>query len=173
MTKLLIPIVAAVALASTAAFAWGQSARSEPIGITRAVAIAEQDTGARALDAELDGRRDGTLVYEVELATTKALHEVHIDARTGRIIAKRAPRLASTWARWFDDEEMQGVAQTRPLADLLAALERRSNGSVREVSFDVENGQARYEVEISTQAGIADIYLDPKTGQRLSLVYDD
>lgn len=168
MKKLIIPVAAALALGPALA-----QAKSEPIGITRAVAIAEKSTGATATDAELDARRDGTLVYEVELATAQSLHEVDIDAKTGKILAKRTPRFASYWARWFDGDEINAAARTRPLSQLLSSLEQRTAGKVREVSFDIERGQPRYEVEIATAAGVTEIYLDPKTGERLSLVYDD
>jgi uncharacterized membrane protein YkoI len=142
------------------------------IGITKAIDIAERSTGATATDAELDTRRDGRQVYEVDLATASKLYELEIDARSGKVLSKRSPRFASQWARWFDAEELRHSSQTRPLAKLLGELERRANGKVLEVSFDAEHGRPRYEVEISSAAGVTDIYLDPRTGKRLSLLDD-
>lgn len=167
MLRFVLP-AALLALAPAAAFA-----AAPPIGITRAVAIAEKAVGGRGTEAELDRRGDGGLVYEVELATSDTLYEVDIDARNGRVLDKRRLRLASYYARWFDSGRLESIASGRSLSQLLGDLERRSGGRVREVSFDVEGGQPRYEVEISTAAGVADIYLNPKTGERLSLVYDD
>jgi uncharacterized membrane protein YkoI len=164
----LIALGAALAATSVAALAAGDA----KIGVTRAVEIAERATGAIATDADLDRRNDGTLVYEVELATASRLYELEIDAKSGKVLSKHSPRFASEWARWFDADELRHPAQTQPLARLLGDLERRSDGKVLEVSFDVENGEPRYEVEISTAAGVTDIYLDPRTGQRLSLLDD-
>lgn len=168
MSRSIILAGALVAMLPPAALA-----QSGAIGMPRAIEIAERATGGRTIEAELDGRRNGALVYEIELADSGTLHEVDVDARSGRIVARRTPRLESFWANWVEDDELRAVASARPLADMLRGLERRSDGRVTEVSFDVEAGQARYEVEISTSAGTADIYLDPKTGRRLSLVHDD
>ncbi|MFA7585552.1 MAG: hypothetical protein WCY11_05050 [Novosphingobium sp.] len=41
------------------------------------------------------------------------------------------------------------------------------------MDFIVEGGQARYEMELSTNTGIAGLYIDPKTGQRMDFVVDD
>lgn len=163
-------MIAAAALAAYPAQAQSQPV---PIGITKAVTIAEKTTGGRAMDADLDHRRDGKLVYEVELVKDRTLHEIDVDAHSGRILARRTPRIETYWARWFNDQELQGVAKARPLSRILDDLERRTGGQVIEVSFDVEAGQARYEVEISTRAGVTDIFLDPRTGARLAHVYDD
>lgn len=167
--KMLFVVIAAALVAVPVS----AEAQVAPIGITRAVAIAERATGAKAMDADLEDRSGGGLVYEVELVKGRTLHEVDIDARTGRIISLRTPRIASYWARWFDNDELQHAARARPLSQILDDLERRSRGQVLEVSFDVEAGQPRFEVEISTRAGVTDIFLDPRTGERLALVYDD
>lgn len=162
-----------LALAVAAAPSAGQTQSQSPIGIARAVAIAERATGARAMDAELDHRRGGRLVYEVELARNRTIHEVDIDARSGKILSQRTPYIDTYRTRWFDSEEFRHIARARPLSGILQELERRTGGRVLEVSFDVEAGQAHYEIEISTRAGVTDIYLDPRTGQRLDIVYDD
>lgn len=60
------------------------------IGATRAVEIAEQAVGGQVLEVELDHRCNRT-VYELELVKDDALHEVDIDARSGKVVARRTP----------------------------------------------------------------------------------
>lgn len=148
------------------------AAAPEIIGITRAVAIAEHALGARAVDAELELAPQGA-VYEIGLVRGSALHEARVDARTGRFLGATQPRLKNAWRRWFASKEMARAAKGPPLADLLARLERQTSGKVREVEFETEDGRAWYDVEIATAAGVAEVRLDPASGERLAALYDD
>src|SRR5690606_20482977 len=98
----------------------------------------------RATDAELERER-GRTFYEVEVARGGKPYEVRIDARTGQVLATVQPGI---WSGWFGDSELKQIDNARPLSVLLSDLERRSGGRVTEVSFDVERGQPRYEIEI-------------------------
>jgi uncharacterized membrane protein YkoI len=168
MKWIAIPIVAA-ALATPAV-----AAKTVPgfIGATRAVEIAEQAVGGQVLEVELDHRRNRT-VYELELVKDDALHEVDIDARSGKVVARRTPVVQGYWKRFKDADEFREAGRARPLSELLHKLERSSGGQVVDASFEIERGQARYEVEIVTAAGKAELYLDPQTGRRLAFVLDD
>lgn len=164
-----LPIAAAAALLAVSASAAAQTAASNPIGVSRAVALAEERTGAGAYDAELDRDR-GRAVYEIDLARGGSLYEVHIDAATGRILSASQPRIANMLSGWNDDEFPKTA---RRIAPMLAELERETSGTVREVSFDDDGGIAHYEVEIATAAGVADLRFDAATGKRMPIAYDD
>lgn len=164
-----VALTAAAALLAVPAVA---QIRAAPlIGITKAVAAAERALPGHALEAELDAR-GGRQVYEIELLSGRSLHEVLIDARTGRMVGKAPIRAESLWRRWFDSDWNATIAGSRPLAPRLAALERQSGGKVREVGFDVEGGIPVYEVEIAAAAGVTEVHIDARSGERLTM-FDD
>lgn len=166
-----VMIAVAAASAPLAGAAAQPGAQPGLIGVTRAVHIAEQRLSARALEAELD-RRGGRLVYEIELVRGSTLHEALIDARTGRLIQSATPPFEGLWRRWFDAESL-GISGAGRLAPTLVALEREKNGRVREAGFDSDDGLAQYEVEFATAAGVADVYIDTRSGKRMVAGYDD
>lgn len=167
----LIPILAATALLGTTAAAVAQSPQvAQPIGATRAVAIAEKALSARALEADLDIEK-GAMVYELELVRGGALYEARIDAMSGKLLSQDRKRIESVWARWFDKDKL--AKATQPLSATLAALEAETGGKVEEVGFDTDDGRAVYEVELTTAAGTAEIAIDAATGKRLPAAFAD
>jgi len=164
-----IALLSIAALASLACPASAQPPATGLIGITRAVALAERHLSGQALDAELEND-GGRLYYEIDLVKAGKPWEVRIDARTGRVLAGVA---ASAWWGWMQRGDAGHAARSRPLSGILSNWERRSGGRVTDVGFDVEGGRARYEIEIETRAGVAELHVDPRTGNRLTNVYDD
>ncbi len=170
MTKL-IPILAAAALVGAAGTAVAQgTAAPQLIGATRAVAIAEKALSARALEADLDHEK-GRMVYEIELVRGGALYEARIDATSGKLLSQSKKRMESVWAGWFDKGKLDKAP--KPLSATLAALESETGGTVEEVGFDTDNGRAVYEVELTTNAGTAEIAIDAATGKRLPAAFAD
>lgn len=166
----------AIALALAAAAA-GMPAHAgvngtQVIGATRAVDIAEQAIDGQVLEVDLD-RTGKRMVYEVDVAKGQSLHELKIDAKSGKIISTSTSRVGNYWRQLFASDALNSAARSRPLSELLKKLEGSTGGRVREASFEMEHGEPRYEVEISTRAGVAELYLDPKTGQRLAFVMDE
>lgn len=145
---------------------------SQMIGVTRAVEIAEHNAGGQVIEVELD-RTNNRATYEVELAKGQAIHELRIDARSGRILARSSSRIGNYWRQVFASDSLSSAGRSRPLSELLKKLEASTGGRVMEASFEMEGGKPRYEVEIATDAGIAELYLDAKTGHRLAFVMDD
>lgn len=162
-------VMAAALMAGSAASA---GAPMKPAGLTRAVAVAEQATGGKATAAHAATGDRGRPLYEIDLAQGRTLHRVKVDARTAQIVSRQTPRFAGYWMRWFASDELRHVALARPLSRMLAELEQHSGGRVLDASFEVVDDRPRYDVKISTRAGVADIYLDPGTGRRLALVHD-
>lgn len=148
------------------------SAVEPAIGLTRAVAVAERALGARAVDAELERSPQGA-VYEIELVRGSSLHEARIDARTGKFLGATQSRIKTAWRRSFDSETLAQAADGPPLSEMLWRLERQTSGEVREVEFESEGGQAWYDIEIATAAGVTTVRIDPRSGRRLAALYDD
>lgn len=144
----------------------------ELVGITRAIATAERQLSARAIEAELE-TRNGRLVYEVDLVRGTTLHRAAIDARSGKLVSAEKPRIEN-WVRgWVDRERLRSGSKAAPLAPRLAALERQSGGEVKDVELDMVKGRAIYEIELATAAGIGEVAIDALTGERLALASDD
>ncbi len=162
--SLLLTVAAGLAAAAHAA-------PPAPIGIVRAIAAAEKALPGSVLEAELESR-DGRAFYEVEMLSGGRLHDVRIDARTGRHLGTSSKRAESVWRSWFDSSWAAAAALRGPIAPRLTALERQSQGKVREVGFDVEAGVPVYEIEISAAAGTTEVHIDARTGKRLRM-FDD
>jgi uncharacterized membrane protein YkoI len=160
--------ISAVLLTATA------FAAPNTIGVRKAVDIAERAIPGQVVEVDLDTRRNSRLYYEVVVARRDGvLHELIIDAMTGKIKSTRQERLETFWLRLTQRGTFTALAKMKPLSRMLAEVERDSNGQVIDVDFELEGGQARYEVEVSTRAGIASIYLDARSGKRLAYVIDD
>ena len=166
--KSFLILAAAAAVAMPVFSASAQTQAQSHVGITRAVTVAEERVGGTAFDAELEYNR-GTPVYEVELTKAGVLHRVTVNATTGRVISAIQPRAANMLPAWAGEEMPVTSSRTAPM---LVALERDTNGKVRELSFDDDN-VPHYEVEIATAAGVTELHLDPATGRRIRMAYDD
>ena len=53
--------------------------------LSQAIAIAEKETGGKAIDADFDNE-DGTLSLEIEVLKDNAVSKVIIDADTGKVL---------------------------------------------------------------------------------------
>ena len=166
--KSFLILAAAAAVAMPVFSASAQTQAQSHVGITRAVTVAEERVGGTAFDAELEYNR-GTPVYEIELTKAGVLHRVTVNATTGRVISAVQPRAANMLPAWAGEEMPVTSSRTAPM---LVALERDTNGQVRELSFDDDN-VPHYEVEIATAAGVTELRLDPATGRRIRMTYDD
>ena len=163
-------LLAAALLLACAATA--QPLADDLIGVTRAVAIAEVSLSAEAIEAELDDDH-ARLLYEVELIRDGELREVKVDARSGEIVSAIKPRFETFWRGWFDSARLKRGGAGGPLAPKLREIERTTGGRVQEVSLDTGDGSARFEIELATSAGVAELSIDPRTGKRLAMVHDD
>lgn len=148
------------------------AANTGPIDLVRAVERAEAATKGQVMEVDLDRRRDGQLVFEIDVTNGKTLREVRVDAATGRVLGTSLQRTEGLFWRVYGNG-LKGLAGSRPLSATLRDLETRTGGKVIDVDFDLEGGQARYEVELSTDTGVAGLYIDPQTGKRLDFVIDD
>lgn len=61
----------------------------------------------------------------------------------------------------------------KPLSAIIVGLEKQSGGTVTEVEFEDDDHRLQYQIDISTSAGSASLYIDPISGQRLGFALDD
>ena len=155
--------------------AGGASAQAPDNGLirmTQAIASAERNLSARAMEAELE-TRGGKLVYEIALVRGQTMHRAQVDAHNGKLVAVDKPRLENWMRSWLDAERLRQGAKAVPLAERLTQLEHRSGGEVKEVEFEVEKGRGVYEVELATNAGIGKVRIDAASGKRIELANSD
>ena len=143
-----------------------------PMGLVRIVERVEAATTGQVMEVDLDRNGAGQLVYEVDVVQGRSLREVRVHAVSGRILSNSPARVESLFWRVYGSGH-DSLANAAALSRTLRDLEQRTGGRVIDVDFDIEGGQARYEVELSTDTGVAGLYLDPRTGRRLDFVVDD
>lgn len=87
----ILPITALLlAVSSSAAYAGDKKdlkrLEAAKLTLTEAIAIAEKAQEGKAIDAELDGTRDGKVVYDVTVVKGKRFYEVRVDAVDGNVL---------------------------------------------------------------------------------------
>ncbi|KRA84424.1 PepSY domain-containing protein [Altererythrobacter sp. Root672] len=165
-----VPGLLAIALLAISSAAVAQ--RPASISVLEAVKIAERNGKGHVTDVEKD-RWGKKPVYEVEVVRGTKSQEYIIDASTGKILRQNSSMLRDFWEEVFGRSNEAYLSRAHSLSSIIAALENRTGGKVLAASFDVERGQAYYEVEFLSQIGRTKLYLDPVTGQRLNFIPDD
>jgi len=155
------PLLAVAALAaSLAGVAHAQTAAPRPIGVAKAVSVAETTLGARAFEAELDRER-GTLVYEIKLVKDGRALEAEVDATSGALLRQSSP---TAWRLPFRADDLRVVQSApRTLTQTIAAIEAATHGTVTEIGLERRGERHYYGVEL---AGAPDreILVDLRTG---------
>ena len=76
----------------------------------------------------------------------------------------------------FDDITFQIVIKNKNIisqADAIAIAEKAVNGKVVEIEKDKDDGLIKYEVELKTDRGEAEVEIDASTGKVLDVEWDD
>lgn len=150
------------------------NAESEnPVRLPIAIEQAEETWGGHVISAEMDRKRNGTLVYEIKLLQGNVVRSAEINAVTGKPINIKKAWLPTYSLRLFETERLVHARKAEKLGEHLKRLEERTKGQVLSAEFEIEAGQPRFEVELSTEMGVADIYLHPVTGERLPMIFGD
>lgn len=58
---------------------------ASPVTLAAAIVTAEQETAGKAVEAAFENE-DGTMLFEIEVAKDKAVHNVMIDAASGKVV---------------------------------------------------------------------------------------
>jgi Peptidase propeptide and YPEB domain len=86
-------LLGAAAMASAGA-AFGQATGKPPgeapatarITMEQAIATAEQQVGGKAVETEMERRRDGASIFKVKVLQGNQTHKVLVDAQTGQVV---------------------------------------------------------------------------------------
>ena len=130
--------------------------------------IALQEVDGVVEEIELE-KESGKAVYEVDIEKDDIDYDLHIDAYSGEIY---------TIDRDDDDDNNhshngQNNQNIISQADAIAIAEKAVNGKVVEIEKDEDDGLIKYEVELKTDRGEAEVEIDASTGKVLEVELDD
>jgi len=149
------------------------SAMQSKISLTQAIDIAKQNAKGDLVSAEFDyddedGNGAATSEYEVEFISNGMAYEIKIDANTGKVIETDEEKLDKK-----DMAEYSALMQAKvTLTSAMQTASQSVNGKIIGVEFELEKGQALYDIEVVKDNQIYDVSIDANTGKVLSSQVD-
>jgi uncharacterized membrane protein YkoI len=133
--------------------------------------IALQEVAGVVEEIELE-KKSGKVIYEVDIEKDDVDYDLYIDAYSGEIY---------TINRDDDDDDDnlnpsnsgQYNKNIISQADATAIAERAVNGKVVEIEKNADDGFIKYEVELQTDRGEAEVEIDASSGKVLEVEWDD
>lgn len=131
--------------------------------------IALQEVAGIVEEIELERKAD-KVVYEVDIEKDHIDYDLHIDAYSGEIYSiDRDDHDDDNNLSNNNHNSKNAISQ----ADAAAIAEKTVNGKVVEIEKDEDDGFYKYEVELRTDRGEADVEIDAVTGKVLDVEWDD
>lgn len=124
----------------------------------KAISIAKSK--AKGVVKSVDFDKDDN-EYEVELVSNNQSYEIKINANTGKVVKTEQEKLSN-------DDVREYAALNKAKTTLSEAMKTASStlkGRAVEAEFDMENGQAVYEVEVIKNREKHKAYVDVNTGK--------
>ena len=170
-----VAVLAAVALSGVpAAFAASKKSEDSPeiaavlsakTTLGQAISAAEQETGGRALKAEMHNEKD-TYLYEIETVAKDQLAEVLIDPATGKVTRRESKGLIAKMLDGHEQAEFDALnAAPTTLASALTAAEQHIGGTAIEGAFENEHGTSLFEIEVAKDKIMHRVKVDATTGK--------
>ncbi|KKK36489.1 hypothetical protein WQ57_18905 [Mesobacillus campisalis] len=131
--------------------------------------IALQEVNGVIEEIELEKEAD-KVIYEVEIEENDIDYHLNIDAYTGQIYSVDRDEDDDDDNRQNGGQDQQDIiSQT----DAIVIAEKAVNGKMTEIKIDEDDGFIKYEVELKTARGEAEVEIDAATGKVLDVEYDD
>ena len=108
-------------------------------------------------------RKSGKIVYEVDVEKNDIDYDLYIDAHYGEIYY-----VDRDDDHFDDDDDFSNSNQNTNIisqADAIAIAEKAVNGKVVEIEIDEDDGFIKYEVELKTDRGEAEVEMNASTGK--------
>ena len=132
--------------------------------------IALQEVNGVVEEIELENESNKA-VYEVDIEKDDIDYDLYIDAYSGEIYS--VDRDDHNNDDDIDDDNLSNNKNTISQADATAIAEKAVNGKVIEIEKDEDDGLIKYEVELNTDRGEAEVEIDASTGKVLDVEWDD
>ena len=133
------------------------------LGYDEVKKIALQKVDGVVEEIELE-REANTAVYEVDIEKDDIDYDLHIDAYSGEVYSVDRDD--------DDDDNFSNYKNVISQADAIAIAEKAANGKVVEIELDEDDGLLKYEVELRTDRGEAEVEIDASTGNVLEVELD-
>ena len=137
------------------------------LGYDEVKKIALQEVDGVIEDIELE-RKGNTAVYEIEIEKGNIDYDLHIDAYSGEIYSVDRDDDDDD-----DDNNFVNYENIISQSDAIAIAEKAVNGKMKEIKLDEDDGLLKYEVELRTDRGEAEVKMDASTGNVLEVELDD
>ncbi|WP_053362478.1 PepSY domain-containing protein [Bacillus sp. FJAT-27251] len=131
--------------------------------------IALQEVNWAIEEIELEKEAD-KVIYEVEVEENDIDYKLDIDAYTGEIYSIDRDEDDDDDNRPNGGQEQPGILSQ---AEATAIAEKTVNGKMTEIKKDEDDGIIKFEVELKTDRGEAEVDIDAATGKVLDVEYDD
>ena len=136
----------------------------------QAIQIAFAQSGSGIVkEIELERKRSGLLVYEVEITGNQRKYEVQIDATTGAIIRSYDKRSSSS--QMYNGSFVGQITTANAARFSAIGLAQLGGGTVEEMGWELgRNGQYIFEIEIrDANRRKHEVKIDPATGTIVSI----
>jgi len=172
IAALLSATITITCAAAQSAQTGGPSGPPRATSLAQAVRIAEQQTGGRARQAELERER-GVDVYEIKTVARDTSGKVLIDAASGKVVRVDTPGVFSAIGQMFDrdDQRKDHVTFTRlegsalTLVGAIDAGEKDSGGWAVKASLKSLYGSTLFEVRVVKDLTLTTLVVDPATAR--------
>ena len=135
------------------------------LGYDEVKKIALQKVDGVVEEIELE-REANTAVYEVDIEKDDIDYDLHIDAYSGEVYSVDRDDDGD------DDDNFSNYKNVISQDDAIAIAEKAANGKVVEIELDEDDGLFKYEVELRTDRGEAEVEIDASTGNVLEVELD-
>ena len=140
------------------------------LGIDEVKKVALQEVNGVVEDIELE-KEANKAVYEVDIEKNDIDYDLYIDPYSGEIYS------VDRYDHNDDDDNLSNSNQNNKniisQADATAIAEKAVNGKVVEIEKDEDDGLIKYDVELKTDRGEAEVEIDASTGKVLDVEWDD
>ena len=131
------------------------------VSLDEAIKIAQGSAQGDLIEVEFDQKDHSAMgKYEIEFVNGDHKIEVKIDANTGEIIKTKEKRLDKDDLGEYNTMKQAGLS----LTDAMHKAVQTVDGHVVEAEFDVEDGQAMYEIEIAKGDQVHKLVIDATSG---------
>lgn len=132
--------------------------------ISQAIAVAETQTGGRAMKVDVEHKKDNYL-YEIKIVSKDTVSDVTVDPASGKITRTDDEGLI---AKVFDREDREEFAKLASspvtLTAAIATAEKEVDGKAIEAKFENEDDKPLFEVEVAKGKAMHKVMVDAASG---------
>lgn len=164
--------IVSVQAATTAQDSEAMAAVQSQISLEQAIDIAQQQTSGDVISAGFDDN-DASAggKYEITLISDNTEYEIDIDADSGDVLNSKQETLDGDDAADYSALQQATVSMSEAMQTAVQSV--GGNATAFEAEFDVDNGQAAYEIDVASDNQRHKVVIDSSTGDVISTRIDN